>query len=126
MGFFEFNLDLVSVELMSLGVALPLSMRFTFPGVREMRAQLRSVSVTLAFGSTVWRWLNIYCTPTTLAVMRGLFGPMTTGMVGLINDLCVKFQLVVGVATFGSLLRSLFGSLLATTNFSESLNASTC
>ena len=40
----------------------------------------------------------------------------------LINKLCVKFPLVVLVATFGSLI----GSHSASTNFSESLNASTC
>ena len=42
------------------------------------------------------------------------------------QELCVKFPLVVWVATFGLLLGSLFGSLLVTTNFSESLIASAC
>ena len=43
-----------------------------------------------------------------------------------INNFCTNFLLVVRVATFESLLESLFGSLPVTTKFSESLIASNC
>ena len=41
------------------------------------------------------RLLNISCTPKKLAVTSWLIIPMTTGMVRLINNVCVNFLLVV-------------------------------
>ena len=87
------------------GVASSLPMQLTFPGVsRKMRVQLCADSVTITFGRTVWRGLKMSCTPTTLAVKSGLIGPMRTGMIfgtnRLINNFCIKFPLVVSVATF--------------------------
>ena len=117
LGLWELNLGFVSVELTSLGVALSLSVLLTFRGVKKMCAQLRAMSVMFACGSTVWRGINISCNFTTLAVMSRLIGPMTTGMVGLINNVCVYFLLVVLLGTFGSLL-----GFPATTNFSKSLH----
>ena len=85
----ELNLEFSS-ELTSRGVELSLSLRLTSPGVWKMRA----ASVTLAFGSTVWRGLKISCVPTTLAVMSGLIGTMTTGIIfgktRLINNFCLN------------------------------------
>ena len=69
-------------------------------------------------------------TPIASAVMGGCIGRMTTGIIfgtnRLINSLCAKFPLVVWVASFGSLVGLLFGSFPVTTNFLESLIASTC
>ena len=42
-------------ELTSHGVEPSLPVRLTFLRVRKMHAQLRAVSVTLAFRSTLWR-----------------------------------------------------------------------
>ena len=95
LGLWELNLEFVSAELTSLGMTLSLYVGFTFPGVWEMCAQLRAASVTFASGSTVWRGLNIYCTPTTSTATSRLIDLMTTGMVGLIYIFFVNFLLVV-------------------------------
>ena len=80
-GLGELNLDLSS-DLMLRGVALSLLVRLTFPGVsRKMCTQLRAVSVTLAFGRTVWRGLKMSCTPITSAGMSRLISPMITRMI---------------------------------------------
>ena len=71
-----------SLEITSHGVATPLTVWFTLPEVPpEMCAQLRAVSVTLFFRSTVLRRLNISCTPVISTVMGGLIGRMTTDMI---------------------------------------------
>ena len=97
-GIGELNLDF-SLDLMSRFVELSLPVRLNFPGFRKIRAQLRPVSATLAFGSTVWRGLKISCIPITSAVKSGLVVPMTTGMIfgtnWLINNFCVNFPLVL-------------------------------
>ena len=115
---------------MSHGVALSLFVRLTFPEVpRKMCAQLCAASVTLTFGRTIWPWLKISWTPITSVVMGGFISRMITGMIfgtnRVINNSCANFLLVVWVSSFGLLHRSLFGSLPVTTNFSESLIAST-
>ena len=59
-GLGELNLEF-SPETMLHGVALSLIVWLTFPGApRKMHAQLRTASVTLSFGSTVWRRLKMY------------------------------------------------------------------
>ena len=95
---------IVSVEYFPLVVPVEyfpfVVSRLTFSGVpRKIRTQLRAASVILAFGRTVRRGLKMSCTPIKSAVMIGLIGPMTTGMIfwtnRLINNFCVNFMLVV-------------------------------
>ena len=66
---------------------------------QKMCTQLRTASVTLAFGRTIWRGLKMSWTPTKSAMTSEFIGPMITGMVfgmnRLINKCCVKFPLVV-------------------------------
>ena len=66
---------------------------------RSPLENLRTISVTIAFGRTVWRRLKISCTPITSAVTSGLIDPMMPVMIfvtnRLINNFCVNFPLVV-------------------------------
>ena len=130
-GLWKLALDLVSEKEASLGVSLSLSDPITFPLVRKMRAQGCAASVTFACERTVWRGLKLSCTTSTSVVTSGVISRMTAWMVGLNNNFCVEFTLVVSVAEIllvmgVAILESLFGSLPSTANFSESLIASTC
>ena len=112
-GLRKLDLDLVSEEGASLGVALSLSVPITFPVVRKMCAQGRAASVTFACGRTVWGGLKLSCATSTLAVTRGVIGQMTAWMVGLINNFCVEIPLVVSLSNFLLVMQvATLGSLL--------------
>ena len=88
-GFWKFDLDLVSEEEASLGMAQSLSVPITFPVVWRMRAQGRAMSVTFAYGRDIWRRLKLSCVTSTLGVTGRVTGWTTAWMVGLINNFCV-------------------------------------
>ena len=131
-GICKLNLEFISEGKASLGVALSLSVPLTFPGVQLIRAQLFATSVTFDCGRTVLHGIKLPRAPTTTAVMSGVIGPITTWMVGLINNVYVEIPLVVWVVgitlvVWVATLGALFGLLPSTTNFFlGSLIASIC
>ena len=54
-GLGGFNIAVATAELTSRGVDPSLPMRLTFLGSQKIHAPLCTASVTLTFGSTVWR-----------------------------------------------------------------------
>ena len=97
-GLWQLALDLVSEEEASLGVAPSLSVPITFPVVQKIRAQGRTASVTFACGRDVWRGFKLSCNTSILTVTSGLMGRTAAWMVGLMNNFCVGFLLVVSVS----------------------------
>ena len=99
LGFGGFNPMFSTAELTSRGVEPFLPLRLTFLVVRKMRAPLRATSVTLAFGSTVWREPKISQILDGSSVTSCSSGRIAAGAVigtnRLINNVCVKSQLIV-------------------------------
>ena len=98
LGPWKLNLEFVSEEEASLGVAPSLSVPPNFPGVRQIRAQLYATLVTFACRRTFWRVLKLSGAPYKLTVVNGAIGLTTTWMLGLFNNFCVKIPLVMWVS----------------------------
>ena len=97
-GLWQLDLELLSEEEVSLGVARSLSVPIAFPVVRKMHAQGRATSVPFTCVRDVWCGLKISWATSTTTVTSGVMGRTTAWMVGLMNNFCVQILLVVSVA----------------------------
>ena len=93
------NLAVATAVLTSRGVELSMPVRLTSLGVRKMPATLRAVSVTISFGSTVWRaskLSHITCTSSVTSWSIRQISPwMIFGTNRFFGNFCVDFPLVV-------------------------------
>ena len=116
-GLWRINLAVAKAVLTSRGVEPYLPVRLTSLGVRKMCAPLRAASVAISFGSTIWQAPKVSWIPGTSSVTSWSIGWIAPWMIfgknRFFNNFCGQFPLVVKVATFGSLLGSLFGLLTA-------------
>ena len=120
-GLWQLALDLVAEEEAYLGEARYLSVPITFPVVRKMCEQGRTVSMTFACVRDVWRGLELSSATSTSVVTSRIMGQTIAWLVGLMNKFCVEILLVVSVAeiplavyvaTLGSLFRSLPSTII--------------